>query len=55
MNTFTIIIEEHISQECTIQADTPKEAEQLAEKLYKEGKLVLEPGNLLDVTFTVME
>jgi hypothetical protein len=55
MKTFSVIVEERVSQEFTIQAETPEKAEELARTLYKDSKLVLEPGHLLDVSFTAVK
>ncbi|MBS5582782.1 MAG: hypothetical protein KHX20_09435 [Megasphaera sp.] len=55
MKTFSVTIEERVCEEFMIPAETPEKAEELARKLYKDGKIVLEPGNLLDASFTVME
>lgn len=52
MKKFTVTVEEHVSQDFSIEAPSREEAEALAEKMYRDGKLVLEPGNLLDVSFT---
>ena len=46
METFNITIEELLSQEFTIEAGTREQAVEKAIKVYKQGKLVLEPGNL---------
>lgn len=46
MDTFKITVEELVSQEFTIEAHTREEAIKEAIELYKQGKLVLEPGNL---------
>ncbi len=52
---YTIIIEETVSEEFTLEAEGEREALQKAERLYREGKWVLEPGSLLDVKFQVQE
>lgn len=51
MQSFLVTVEERVSQDFVIQADSQEEAEILARNLYKNGELVLEPGNLLDVSF----
>jgi hypothetical protein len=38
-----------------LEAEGEREALQKAERLYREGKWVLEPGSLLDVKFQVQE
>lgn len=55
MESFLVTVEERISQDFVIQADSQEEAEELAQKLYKNGDLVLEPGNLLDVSFSATD
>lgn len=55
MESFLVTVEERVSQDFVIQADSQKEAEELAQKLYKNGDLVLEPGNLLDVSFSATD
>lgn len=52
---YTIIIEETVSEDFTLEAESRKEALEKAERLYREGKWVLEPGSLLDVKFQVQE
>lgn len=52
---YTIIIEETVSEEFTLEAEGEREALKKAERLYREGKWVLEPGSLLDVKFQVLE
>ena len=52
---YTIIIEETVSEELTLEAEGEREALKEAERLYREGKWVLEPGSLLDVKFQVQE
>lgn len=55
MESFLVTVEERVSQDFVIQADSQEEAEELARKLYKKGDLVLEPGNLLDVSFSATD
>lgn len=52
---FNISIEELISDTFSIEAESKEEALEKARALYREGDLVLEPGNLLDTKFTVEE
>lgn len=52
---YTIIIEKTVSEEFTLEAEGEREALQKSERLYREGKWVLEPGSLLDVKFQVQE
>ena len=55
MKKFNVTVEERVSQDFVIQADSQEEAEELARKLYKNGDLVLEPENLLDVSFSATD
>ena len=55
MESFLVTVEERVSQDFVIRADSQEEAEELAQKLYKNGDLVLEPGNLLDVSFSATD
>ena len=52
---YTIIIEETVSEELTLEAANEKEALEEARRLYRQGALVLEPGNLVEVRFQVLE
>lgn len=52
---YTIIIEETVSEELTLEAENKKEALEEARRLYRQGKWVLEPGNLVEVRFQVLE
>ena len=47
MKKFKITIEEMFSDQFEIEAETMEEAMEIAEEQYKEGFLVLEPGNLV--------
>lgn len=46
MKKFTITIEEIISQEFDVEAETAEEAMKIAEEKYRNGEFVLEPGEL---------
>ena len=52
---YTIIIEETVSEAFTLEAEGDKEALEEARRLYRQGKWVLEPGNLVEVRFQVLE
>lgn len=52
---YTIIIEETVSEEFTLEAANEKEAMEEVRRLYRQGKWVLEPGNLVEVRFQVLE
>ena len=44
---YKVTIEETVCDEFEIEADSEKEAFEIASKQYNEGKIVLEPGNLV--------
>ena len=46
MNLFTVTIEELVSQNYTILAESREEAIKRAIEMYKQGEIVLSPGNL---------
>ncbi|MBR4236240.1 MAG: hypothetical protein IKR85_09315 [Clostridia bacterium] len=46
MESFTVTIEELVSQDYTILAESREEAIRKAIEMYKQGEIVLEPGNL---------
>lgn len=52
---YTIIIEETVSEELTLEAANEKEAMEEARRLYRQDAWVLEPGNLVEVRFQVLE
>ena len=52
---YTIIIEETVSEEFTLEAENKKEALEEARRLYRQGAWVLEPGNPVEVRFQVLE
>lgn len=47
MKKFIIAIEEIVSEQFEIEAETMEEAMEIAEDQYKKGILVLEPGTLV--------
>ncbi len=50
---YKVNIEEVVSQQFDIVANSEKEALEIARQMYKEGELVLEPGNLISVDFNL--
>lgn len=50
---YTVIIEETVSEEFTVNAGSIEEAETTARTLYRSGEFVLEPGNPEEVRFLV--
>ena len=47
--SYNIRIEETVTENFTITSDSPEEAVSKARRLYYDGKLVLEPGTLIDL------
>ena len=52
---YTIIIEETVSEAFTLEAEGEKEAMEEGRRLCRQGAWVLEPGNLVEVRFQVLE
>lgn len=52
---YTIIIEETVSEEFILETKSQKAALEEARRLYRQGAWVLEPGNLVEVRFQVLE
>lgn len=50
---YKVIVEETVSQAFDIEADSPEEAFRIAEHGYRDGALVLEPGNVIQVQAAV--
>lgn len=51
---YTVIVEETVSAEFSVEAQGTFEAEERIRKLYREGKVLLEPGNPEEVRFLVL-
>lgn len=49
--TYSIIIEETITQEFKVIAESQEEALRIAEQKYKAQEFVLTPGNLISVEY----
>lgn len=49
---YQVKITETVSQEWVIDAKTPDDALRKVAEQYNKGKIVLEPGNLEETTFT---
>lgn len=54
MSKFKVLIEEVVSQEFAVEASSPEEALRLAEDSYRKGEIMLEPGNLEDVSMKIV-
>lgn len=52
---YRILVEETVSDAFILEAESQKEALEEAERLYREGKWVLEPGYLEEVSFQAEE
>ena len=46
MSEYQIIIEETVVDDFTVEANSPQEAQSIAEQLYHDGKIVLESGEV---------
>ena len=46
MSQYQIIIEETVVDDFTVEADSPQEAQSIVEQLYRDGKIVLESGEV---------
>lgn len=51
---YTVLVEEVVSQEFAMEASSPEEALRLAKDQYSKGKIVLEPGNLEQVSMKIV-
>lgn len=51
--TYSILIEETVSQSFEIMADSQEEALRIAEQKYNKAEIVLEPGNIVSVNFRI--
>lgn len=52
---YNVVVEEHLADVFEIEADSPEEALEKAKEMYRKCEIVLEPGYLLDVDFSVDE
>ena len=46
MKKYQIVIEETVVDDFTVEADSPQEAQSIAEQMYHDGKIVLENGEV---------
>lgn len=54
MAKYTVIIEEVVSEEFEIHANTEEEAQKIAADAYNNAEIVLAPGNLISKKMTVV-
>ena len=54
MAKYTVIIEEVVSEEFEIHANTEEEAQKIAADAYTNGEMVLAPGNLISKKMAVV-
>ena len=47
MKKFTVTIEETVTQDFKVEAETAEEALRIAEEKYSDGEFVLEPGEVI--------
>ncbi len=55
MKNYKVTIEETVAMDVEVSADNEDEAVQIVSDIYHGGQIVLEPGNLIDVKFSVSE
>lgn len=55
MKKYAITIEELVSKEFVVEAKDAKEAMEIAEKKYKNGEFVLDPGKLVAKQMAIAE
>ena len=46
MKKYQIVIEETVVDDFTVEANSPEAAQSIAEQLYRDGKIVLESGEV---------
>ena len=51
---YTVLVEEVVSQEVSVEAVSPEEALRVAKDQYSKGEIVLEPGNLEQVSMKIV-
>ena len=50
---YTVLVEKVVSQKFAVEVSSPEEALRLAKDQYGKGKIVLEPGNLEQVSISL--
>lgn len=54
MKKYTILIEELVSNSFEIEASSEEEARKIAEADYRNGEIVLDPGNLVSKRIAII-
>ena len=54
MKEYKVIIEETVSEEFKVVAESEEDARKIAEKRYQDGEFVLSPGNLVSKKMAVV-
>ena len=55
MKKFKVVIEETLSEEFSIEAETPEVAQEAAIQQYLSGEIVLEPGNVEETKIQIID
>ena len=53
MPEYQIVIEETVVDDFTVEADSPEEAQSIAEQMYHDGRIVLESGEVQEKRIAV--
>ncbi len=53
MSEYQIVIEETVVDDFTVEADSPEEAQSIAEQMYHDGRIVLESGEVQEKRIAV--
>jgi hypothetical protein len=55
MKKYIVTIEETVSEDFVIEAESPQEARRIVTEKYNSGDLALEPGNLIEKKVSVSD
>ena len=53
MSEYQIVIEETVVDDFTVEANSPEEAQSIAEQMYHDGRIVLESGEVQEKRIAV--
>ena len=53
MSEYQIVIEETVVDDFTVEANSPQEAQSIAEQMYHDGRIVLESGEVQEKRIAV--